>query len=344
MAGPNTNQHYLPQAYLKRWGTEGKKKRFLVPAFNRKTGIAKAIITDQVCFERGFLDYVNAAGVIISVDESWLPIENAALLTLKKLCSNPTGLMLEEQKADLANMVAFFLLNSASVRQNLSNALEDFNLKAPWFQIDEDRNALKQRHLTLVPKMMPDLSTALLQMEWTLVRPGSKLKFWTSDFPFAFGAMDRIPVTVTRKVDEKETTLELSPELLRRPDVTMWFPLSPDVGLFFGDRPDYLSIPEGSRINYTTTEELNTWEVFSGQQFIFAKDLDFGRVEKLAKRYAEVLSPGQPRSWVQSIHFDPPPITVEVGPEKVNPAHLEWLEREGRREEAQELRAKYGLD
>jgi hypothetical protein len=252
-----------------------------------------------------------------------------------------------DQREDIAKMVAFFLLNSAAVRQDLEDALDDFNLKAPWFKVEEDDNALKRRHIELVPRLVPDIQATLLQMKWMLMRVGSKQKFWTSDFPFAFGDGSQIQISAKLSVkgaeSEGETTLELYPALLKRPRVTMWFPFSPSVGLLFGDSAYYSEAPDEMQLNYIATMELNRLQVYSGQQFIFALDSDFSAVEKLAKHDPAVLNPGQPRSYVERIEFDPPIVHVEMGPEEINPEYLEWLESEGRHLEAQELRSQYGV-
>jgi hypothetical protein len=303
VAGKDTNQHYLPQAYLNRWGTKGRKKTHHVCSFNGETGETKFISVASVCSQRGYLDFHDDEGNIQSVDESWTKDEAQYLNYLKRFCQNPTVDALQEQKGDLARMIAYFLTISAAVREGYEQIITDLSTTLHDGHLDVDPVKLRREFIAMVPKATPQLTLTLMQMKWILIQRGSSLRFWTSDFPFAIETPE--PPTLPVGPNEKGVWIAPYEGLLKVQDVKMWFPLSPDLLLLTCDPFAHARRVSTYRANFEQTREFNRAQVRSGQRFVFSNELNFVDVAGMLKENPELLKPGRRRSLVSKVGWGP---------------------------------------
>ncbi|MDQ5823149.1 MAG: DUF4238 domain-containing protein [Chloroflexota bacterium] len=245
--------------------------------------------------------------------------EGKYLNYLKRFCQNPSVAALEVQKGDLAKMLAYFLSIAAAVREGYEQIFADLNATLPEGRLDLDPVKLRREFIAMVPKAIPQLRQTLMQMKWVLIHRGSPLRFWTSDFPFAFETKE--PLTLPTAHDEDGVWVSLYEDLLRVPDVHMWFPLSPNLILLLCDPVVHARVPHIHKASFSLTREINLTQVRAGQRFVFSTEPNFGDVVTLLKESPELLKPGRRRWFISNVQWDPV-LELRIGQDTISPDKL----------------------
>ena len=294
--GKSTNQHFVPQFYLRRFSCDGQI--FVFDKFNQrsyKTNI-RNIASEKGFYDFKFAETELAGGVSNSIVEEELnKLENEFAMSLEYLLNQVEkkrrrrGILSFHHKKTMALFLIFQLLRTREQRkiiEDSSNLLDEIIRKEfegcksndSLLANDQEMVSLIQTSIMFDSKVREEYLEVFMEYIWIFGRNVSNTPFFTSDHPVS-------------KIPHKRDPI-MSYSGFASFGIEIAFPLSPQIILILCDRRAFKDLEKfEEKIIFLEKENIiyyNQFQVTQSFQNIFCSNNDFSLVQEIEKVSPEV--------------------------------------------------------
>ncbi|MEN6443622.1 MAG: DUF4238 domain-containing protein [Methanoregula sp.] len=279
-------QHYVPRVYLRNFSFDQKSNDYAIYCFDKTNSKAFPVNISNIACERFFYDIENDedqtiekllckyegayAGVYNKIIENWnLNCLNSDERTILAFFFSIQYLRTKEQRISYRDV--FNCVKDRLTQQCSSESLKE-DLEACG-----QESVLKEGHLTVFMKAVPEMAQKLLTMKWTLCKNTTTMPFWASDNPIV---MDN------HAENKYDRYLGYA-----CPGIEMYLPLNPQYCLAIFDSAKYHVLPgimETKSIENVIYN--NCLQLMNSTRFIFSNTEDFSYAEKFLEKKPEYKS------------------------------------------------------
>jgi hypothetical protein len=307
--------HFLPQSYLRSFASARKKsRRHYIWQFDKSSGRIAEVDIATVAVRNLFHEIEAIDARVFNYESNMTHIENMFLGSWRALSDNFTPETMERERPRLAVYLAFLLLRSAKVRDDIRRLMDQLAQEhvpavAPDLQLSLGKQDAHKTHYEIMREELDHVATQFGKMKWVLCRNATNVLFVTSDYPFAFTDP---PDGLRWTAEQAPHAVGLDSFLLDVPGIRLYLPITPRKLLLLCDPRADWQLPEEILPKPESVSDINKLQVRRCIRSVFASTDQFAFAERLIRDFPSLRNVDA-RRWELNLTWEPVEPTGKAG-------------------------------